>query len=177
MTTENLDLDNLDIDALLESDNGPKALRDALKKQKEARTALEKELADLRKEKRTSTIESVVKEKGLDPKVAEIIPADADPAEWLEQYGDVFGAKPAEQKQATQEQGTQQQAQTDANTRPLQAPTAPHPLAAQFQNLSNTQAGAQAPATPFDPSAMQAALAEGDLEGFENFIRSGTPGA
>jgi hypothetical protein len=175
MTTENLDLDNLDIDALLESDNGPKALRDALKKQKEARSALEKELADLRKEKRTSTIESVVKEKGLDPKVAEIIPADADPAEWLEQYGDVFGAKPAEQ-QAAQEQGSQQQV-TDANTRPLTAPTAPHPLQAQFQNLSSTQAGAQAPTTPFDPSAMRAALAEGDLEGFENFIRSGTPGA
>jgi hypothetical protein len=162
MTTENLDLENIDLD---DESVGPKALRDALKAQKAAKAAMEQELASLRAEKRKADVEVVIKTKGLDPKVAEIIPSDADPAEWLEKYGDVFGGKAAEQAGATQS--------TEAEPA-KQEPREEHPLEGQFGAMQAAQDGAQAPANVgFDLTRAEAALEEGGLEGFENFFRSG----
>lgn len=54
------------------------------------------ELKALRQEvsgsKREETVASLLKDKGLDPAVAELIPSDADPKAWLEQKGHLFVA-------------------------------------------------------------------------------------
>lgn len=76
-----------------QQDQGPKALREA--REKAAREATEqRERADkLEKQLRDLTLREVLKERDLNPKVVELIPADADPTQWLETYGELFGAK------------------------------------------------------------------------------------
>lgn len=158
MTTEQMDT----IDDA--NENGPKALREALAKQKAENEALAKSLEALR----TKDREREIKDRGLSPKVAKFIPADADLEKWLEENADVFGITPSE---AAQTQATQA-VEGDAVTRPLEVPQTPHPLQNQFANLEATQATGQAPRTPIDTARVEASLAEGGLEGFENFLRS-----
>lgn len=159
MTTEQMDA----IDDA--NENGPKALREALAKQKAENEALAKDLKDLRDKDRAREI----KDRGLSPKVAKFIPENADLEEWLTENADVFGIKPGE---SAQTQETTQTTEGDAHTRPLEAPQTPHPLQNQFANLEATQATGQAPRTPIDTARVEASLAEGGLEGFENFLRS-----
>lgn len=56
------------------------------------------EIKSLRKEvneaRRTDTVTDLLKDKGIDPAVKEIIPQDADPTEWVEKYAHLLGAKP-----------------------------------------------------------------------------------
>jgi hypothetical protein len=64
---------------------------------KKLRKALDKansQLAEIRGNERKQTIQRVITEKGLDERVAALIPSDADPGEWLTTYGDLFGSKP-----------------------------------------------------------------------------------
>lgn len=159
MTTEQMDA----IDDA--NENGPKALRDALAKQKAENEALMKSLDALRTKDRVREI----KDRGLSPKVAKFIPPDADLEEWLKENAEVFGVKPGNEAQ-TQE--TTQTTEGDANTRPLETPQAPHRFQNQFANLEQTQASGQAPKTPIDTARVQESLAKGGLEGFENFLRS-----
>lgn len=156
MTTEQMDA----IDDA--NENGPKALREALAKQKAENEALSKSLEALR----TKDREREIKDRGLSPKVAKFIPADADLEKWLEENADVFGITPGEAPQA--QAATQQ---TEGETGAT-APQVPHPLQNQFANLEATQATGQAPRTPIDTARVEASLAEGGLEGFENFLRS-----
>lgn len=136
--------------------DGPAELRKAYEKQKATLSALEKELADLRAEKRQKDLESTLSEKGLNAKVAKFIPADADLDEWLKENADLFGApQPAAQETQVQE-----------------APKAPHPLQNQFANLGQADVGAQQPSGTVDAAKAQQALGEGGLEGFENYLRS-----
>lgn len=159
MTTEQMDA----IDDA--NENGPKALREALAKQKAENEALAKSLEALR----TKDREREIKDRGLSPKVAKFIPADADLEKWLEENADVFGVAPAADAQT---QTTATQTEGDAHTRPLEVPQVPHPLQNQFATLEQTQASAQAPRSVIDTSRVTEALAEGGLEGFENFLRS-----
>ena len=78
-----------------DSSDGPRALREAYDKLKSENGELKKELSSLSKTVRTSTVATVLKEKGLDPKVADLIPSDVEPTvdavgKWLEQYGALF---------------------------------------------------------------------------------------
>lgn len=58
---------------------------------------LESEIADFRKQTRVSTLQAKITERGLDPRVAAIIPSDVEDVDtWLEQFGDLFGAKAPE---------------------------------------------------------------------------------
>lgn len=61
------------------------------------RKQLEEALAEIRSlrqevqgAKRETTVTDLLESKGIDPAVAQIIPADADPAGWLDQYGSLF---------------------------------------------------------------------------------------
>ena len=77
-----------------------KQLRDAEKRAK----AVEAELGEYRSRQRVDSIKSVLTERGLNPKVAELIPADieANPESvslWLDKYGEVFGIPQSEQPQ------------------------------------------------------------------------------
>ena len=68
---------------------------------------LEQELSGLRTQTRQRTVKDVLQAKGLNPKIAALIPQDIEPTDdalvkWIEDYGDVFGVqtqteeKPAE---------------------------------------------------------------------------------
>lgn len=156
MTTEQMD----EIDDT--NENGPKALRDALAKQKAENEALTKSLKELRAQVR----EREIKDRGLSPKVTKFIPEDANLEEWLQENADVFGITlEAPKEQDKQAEGVQS---TDEHTKPL------HPLQGQFANLHGAEAGAQAPSTGVDNEAALKALSEGGLEAYENYLRSQT---
>lgn len=61
---------------------------------------LEDELGSLRSSQRESVIKSVLSEKGVNPKIAAFIPSTLEASSdavsaWIEEYGDVFGYKAA----------------------------------------------------------------------------------
>lgn len=67
------------------------------------RKQLEEALGEIRSlrqaldgDKRQKTATDLLKDKGIDPAVAELIPADADPKEWVEKYAPLLGAKGTE---------------------------------------------------------------------------------
>lgn len=65
---------------------------------------LEQELAGLKTQTRQRTVKDVLQAKGLNPKIAALIPQDIEPTDealgkWVEDYGDVFGIQtPTEEK-------------------------------------------------------------------------------
>lgn len=63
-----------------------KQLEDALKELRELR-------GELKAEKQGKAVDALLQEKGLDPKVKDLIPQDANPSEWLSTYGSLFGAR------------------------------------------------------------------------------------
>jgi hypothetical protein len=67
---------------------------------------LEQELASFKTQTRQRTVKDVLQAKGLNPKIAALIPQDIEPSDealmkWIEDYGDVFGIQtPTEEKPA-----------------------------------------------------------------------------
>lgn len=47
-------------------------------------------LAKMEAQESRRNLESLVSSKGLDPKVADLVPKDADPEAWLKDYGNLF---------------------------------------------------------------------------------------
>jgi hypothetical protein len=90
-----------DDDYDIEEESGPANLRKALKKAERESKQLRDELNSLRSESRTRTVKDVLETKGVNPKIAAFIPADADTPEkvalWLDEYSDVFGYQTSEQ--------------------------------------------------------------------------------
>lgn len=74
--------------------DGPKALRDALKKEQKERKQLEEQLASLQKSSRERTLKEVLNSNGINPAIAKFIPSDvADESsvnEWLVENASVF---------------------------------------------------------------------------------------
>lgn len=70
-----------------------KALRSAEKRAK----ALEQELQEFRAESRKREIAASIEARGLNPKIAGLIPADTDPTVWIEEFGELFAAPTVEQ--------------------------------------------------------------------------------
>jgi hypothetical protein len=68
-------------------DNTGRGLRAQLEK------ALE-EIATLKKNQQKTTATEVLKNAGIDPALADLVPKDSDPAEWVAQYGPLLGARP-----------------------------------------------------------------------------------
>lgn len=63
--------------------------------------AAQKELKQFRTEKRSTTVSDVLSKRGINPKVAALIPADVEPTQeavtaWLDEFGDVFGVAQGE---------------------------------------------------------------------------------
>lgn len=88
-------------------DNGIKNLRKADRAKSKRIKELEDELDTLRKFQRESVVSSVLKEKGVNPKIAAFIPADVASsseaiATWLDEYGDVFGVQQQSAPENTQ---------------------------------------------------------------------------
>lgn len=80
---------------------------------------------------RTRTLADTIRDKGLNPKVASIVPQNLTTPEeveaWLNDYADVFGAS----------------APTPDGTAPPAEDTAPNPQFDALQRIQNTQAGGQ----------------------------------
>ena len=78
-----------------ESDSGLKNLRKADRAKAKQIKELEAELESLRKFQREAVVSSVLKDKGVNPKIAAFIPSDITNdteaiSKWLEEYGEVF---------------------------------------------------------------------------------------
>lgn len=65
---------------------------------------LEQELSGLKTQTRQRTVKDVLQAKGLNPKIASLIPQDVEPTDealnqWISEFGDVFGIQqPTEEK-------------------------------------------------------------------------------
>lgn len=85
-----------DDDFETEEASGPANLRKALKKAEREAKAMRDELDALRAQQRQQNVKSLLETKGINPKIAALLPADADSPEkidaWLGEYADVFGS-------------------------------------------------------------------------------------
>ena len=64
---------------------------------------LEQELSGLKSQTRQRTVKDVLQAKGLNPKIAALIPHDIEPSDeallkWVDEYGDVFGIQTSTSK-------------------------------------------------------------------------------
>ena len=71
-------------------------LRKQLKEQTRSLTEFQEKFEKLSTESRGRSITEILTSKGVNPKVAKLLPADLDPtpekvSEWLDEYADVFG--------------------------------------------------------------------------------------
>jgi hypothetical protein len=96
---------NYDEDDDFDFEDGP---QDVVKQLRKVNRTLEKRLKELEQEANTlktqtrqRTVKDVLSTKGINPKVAALIPQDIEPTEeavsnWLNEWGDVFGVKTEE---------------------------------------------------------------------------------
>lgn len=96
-----------DFEGDVDNTNLVRQLRKALKAKEAELKKFESELGDLRSAQRTSTIQSVLSEKGVSPKVAKFIPADIDATPeaieaWVSENADIFGIQTTQQSQPSQ---------------------------------------------------------------------------
>ncbi len=89
------------------NDSGINQLRKVNRALEKRAKELEQELLGLKSQTRQRTVKDVLQAKGLNPKIAAFVPADIDTSEeaitnWINEYGDVFGATQAE-SQPTQQ--------------------------------------------------------------------------
>lgn len=110
MADQNIDMfdDEFDLDDdgdLYEEPAQPtnlvRKLRRELNAAKKALKEKDSALSSLMSDVRTRTIKDVLASNGANPKIAAFVPADIEPNEqavssWLNEYGDVFGFRPAE---------------------------------------------------------------------------------
>lgn len=110
MSNKYQDWDDEDEDFETEENDGSdlvRKLRRADRAKEKRIRELESELGNLRTAQRTNTIQSVLSEKGVSPKIAKFIPNDIDATPeaieaWVNENADVFGFKPVEQAQPSQ---------------------------------------------------------------------------
>lgn len=91
----NLDLDDDDDDGKSSQQNMPKGLRQHLKKLEDDNKAMMDELGKYRSAARRGTIEEILAEKKMNPKIARLVPTDLDATKdnvekWLTDNADVF---------------------------------------------------------------------------------------
>jgi hypothetical protein len=96
------DDDDLELDDDLDQDSAIRNVRKAERAKSKRIKELETELENLRKFQRDSVVNSILNEKGINPKIAALIPADiASDKEsidnWINEYGEVFGIKSVQQ--------------------------------------------------------------------------------
>jgi len=80
-----------------------KQLRKTLREQEKRNKELEAQVSEYTSKRREDVIKEVLESKGVNPKVAKLIPSDVDATnadalnEWLDEYGDAFGIPQGEQ--------------------------------------------------------------------------------
>lgn len=139
-----------------------KQLEDALAEIKKLRQ-------DLGKDERNQTAEAVLKDKGLDPALKDLIPEDRDPKEWVEQYAPLLGAKP--QAQVKEEESNEEPESKDTQEELDPALAAEREALEQIQGAAD--AGSPAHLTGDVLERMDKIQSEEELLAF--FSRNGAP--
>lgn len=125
-----------DDDDVLDGDTDlPKKLRAVIKELKKENGDLAQKYEALQKEARTRSVQEQITSRGLNPKVAALIPQDADVDEWLNEYGDILGFAPANSADPAQEQvaaETRRMAEAEQGAVPMAGD-----LVNQIQNAEN----------------------------------------
>jgi hypothetical protein len=119
-----------------------KNLRAALRAKAKEASNYRAELDGVKTISRKSTIENLLKARELDAKIATFIPADVEATEesvgkWLDEYGDVFGAKPPAQQQQLSDADIAAMRQMDAFAGAT-SPAATNDLMRNLQNAAST---------------------------------------
>lgn len=125
------------------------------------------EIKDLKKqlnsEKREQSTADLLKDKGLDPAIAELIPADMEPTAWLEKYSHLLGvpSAPADEAPAAPEV--------------RMADDSDPAIAAEREALAAMQDAAESgsPAVPTTDALERLNKFEGTVDELEAFFRSG----
>lgn len=134
--------DDLDYD---EGGDLVKQLRKQLKEMSSALKERDEMLEEYMTQTRTEQIGESLTEMGFNAKIASFVPDDVededDLAEWLKEYGEVFGAQPEQQEQSTQEPSTVDEAAAlmSAVEEGGIDPTAGQSLEAKIQNASTPE--------------------------------------
>jgi hypothetical protein len=86
-------------------DTGINQLRKVNRALEKRAKELEQELSSLKNQTRQRTVKEVLQAKGLNPKIAAFVPQDIEASEeainqWVNEYGDVFGAPVQAQEEA-----------------------------------------------------------------------------
>lgn len=136
------DDDIFDIEDDYEPDNAVKNLRKAERAKSKRIKELEGELESLRKFQRESVVSSVLTSKGVNPKIAALIPSDIDTdaeaiGTWLENYGDVFGITVEEAPQQVPDTTVLRQINTVTNA--AQAIEDPNDVFARLNNAESAE--------------------------------------
>ena len=89
-------------------DGGINQLRKVNRALEKRAKELEQELLGLKSQTRQRTVKDVLQAKGFNQKIAAFVPADIDTSEeainnWINEYGDVFGAVTQAENQPTQQ--------------------------------------------------------------------------
>lgn len=166
----------IDLDS---EESGPKALREALKKQKAENEELRKNNETLNKNLRTRTVSDVLKDKGLSgdklAKVAAFVPEDADVEKWVADNGELFGIQVQASSTSTEE-GAQQQEPQQFAPQGIQIGQGNEDLARQFAEFQALQAQAsqQQTAAQANPqlAALDKAASENGARGIADFMRA-----
>lgn len=129
MSYDGYDDDDFDV----EESNPLKALRKENRAKEKQIKELQEQLSSLSKANRERSLADVLSSRGLNSKIAKFIPEDVtseeDVASWLDEFGDVFGATPA------QSSNDGAPAEQDPNAEVLAA----------LSKIANTQTTGQAP--------------------------------
>ena len=97
-----------DYDEQDQHNDGPGNLRKAYEKAQEELRAERERVSKLEERMRARELRDELGSRELDPRVADLIPKDADVSEWLGKYGDLFGAKAEETSDEAGESGPTQ---------------------------------------------------------------------
>jgi hypothetical protein len=124
-----------------EETSGLQNLRKADRAKSKRIKELETELESLRNFQRQSVVNSVLNERGVNPKIATFIPSDiASDSEsigrWLDEHGEVFGVQPQVQQQALDPNDLAALRQIDAVTSSALSPDDVNDV---FSRINNAQ--------------------------------------
>lgn len=157
-----------------QDNNERNPLRDVVKNLEAELKNARSTIAAFEKEKRSATLADLVAAKGLPAKVANLIPADADPEKWIEENGDLFAAPTT--APSTEAPAPTAPAEPVVDAEAAEKAAADAALANDWSALRKTEATATPAAPPTTGDAALEALLKaaesGGTAGITNLMRS-----
>jgi len=147
-----------------------------LRKMLEDTLAENRRLAALLNSQREADATALLKDKGIDPAFAELIPQDADPKEWIDKYGPLIGVKQEVTPVEEEKQKSPEVRMSDDNNDPAIVARRAE-LAAEREVLEEMQHAAEEglPASVHDDLLNQMEKIESEEELLKFFKQNGAP--